>query len=98
MTPPTEAQLAAWEALCAAATPGPWEHRIDTSWAAGPDRLIDSADMVIIRNERCDKHFKQGRGDEANFDFIAASREAMPALIAEVRRFRVLLDARKEGE
>jgi len=57
-------------ALIAGATPGPWTHRIDTSWNR-PDRIIESPSMVIIRDENCDLHWKQGR-DEHNYNLIVA--------------------------
>lgn len=82
----TPEKLAEWEALAEKATPGPWSHRIDTSWNH-PDRIVDAPALVVIRDEHCDIHWKAGR-DEANFDFIAAARTALPEAIAEIRRLQ----------
>jgi hypothetical protein len=90
----TDERIAEIEARCAKATAGEWIHVIDTSFGY-PDRLIavrDEAEdhgygFVIIRDEHCDRHFKEGR-DEENFDFIAAARTDLPDAIEALKRER----------
>ena len=75
----TDADLENLEALAAAATPGPWE-------ATGPvedpvDSIVDSDSGLVASTE------ESARPGE-DTAFIAAARDAVPALIAEVRRLR----------
>jgi hypothetical protein len=74
----TDAELTELEALCHAATPGPWECDI-----FGIPGVATKAP-----NRYRSKHI-----DELNFAFIAAARTAVPALIAEVRKLREELEA-----
>jgi hypothetical protein len=95
------------EALAEAATPGPWDVRIfddDVAMnivaiATTPD---DDADIrhpdfnqreivaaTLIQHPRY-VDISNGRWDE-NAQFIAASRELVPKLLAEVKRSRALL-------
>ncbi|MNT42355.1 hypothetical protein D3C72_1787740 [compost metagenome] len=75
------------EARVDAASPGPW-----TSWIEGRDHTAGSS-FIETRSA-------EGRGDDieligassADQDFIAAARSDIPALIAEVRRLRNLMD------
>lgn len=67
--------LDALQALCDAATPGPW-----STDAAGEVR--DEDDDVLCTTF----------GTVADGFFIAAARDALPKLIAEVRRLRTKLD------
>lgn len=76
------------EALCRAATPGPWE--------AGKNGRIA---MVVSRDFGPERLPRQFRADCGHFDqdyadaaLIAEARTALPALIAEVRRLRSELD------
>ena len=79
MTPPiTEEQLAELERVEREATPGPWRHKVYTWNVAEVVRLDHDGDEINITTWL-------GRDDAA---FIAASREALPALIQEVRRLR----------
>jgi hypothetical protein len=86
------------KALESAATPGPWEHRIDDSWDH-PDRVIESVDQsqpkddyekrarwTVVRDEAIDGHVGQARqsSDTADYEFIAAARTAVPELIAAI--------------
>lgn len=81
----TPEQRAEWRRLEQAATPGGWTHKLDPAWN-NKDRIIENPEgFVIIRDENCHAHFKLGR-DEANYDFIAAARTAVPALLADVER------------
>lgn len=70
-----EKTLAADEALCAAATPGPWE--------GDGDKVRDDDPMPIA-------HILTGE-PEPDSRFIARSRNALPEYIAEVRRLRAAL-------
>ncbi len=68
--------LQAIKALADAATPGPWEEVAESGewWITGPD--IENGFVINTT-----------RGiTQANADFIAAAREAVPALLAEVER------------
>jgi hypothetical protein len=87
-----EEQLAELERLERAATPGPW-----VSVVEGRDQM--SGDSVIVtaddpRQDYPDVYVSiavNGRlhpAAAADQDFIAAARNAVPALIAEVRRLR----------
>ena len=85
----TEPELADLERLCEAATPGPWEVKrctwADEHFACGICMSEDS-ECDIVRDtayEEC-QHMMARR----DADLIAASRTALPALIAEVRRLR----------
>lgn len=72
--PITDEQLAEWEALAEGATEGPWHVDDVLGWS------IDGASGQYVAEV-------SGRHDP-NAEFIAASREAVPALVAEVRRLR----------
>ena len=82
----TETELRFWEDAVANATQGPWEtgdpYDQRTKEPLGVYGMgMEVADAQTVRDAT----------------FIAASREAMPALIAEVRRLRVLTDGLKEN-
>ncbi len=76
----TSDELNALDALCAAATPGPWSSAsqredgatFDWYWVEAPTNGNVTSDHLDM--------------DDATF--IAAARTALPALIAEVRRLR----------
>lgn len=78
--------LDAIEARAKAATPGPWRvnPRVEADpgetdghgWLAGPPAAIEYEAALFNRDA----------------DFIAAAREDVPALIAEVRRLRSVVD------
>lgn len=93
----TADQLAALEALCDAATPGPWErgyhHAQDHQTGAMPTKA-DPEGCIVIGPEQCevaDCDFSDR--PSANAAFIAAARTALPELVAEVRRLRGTLGA-----
>lgn len=95
----TQAQLAAIVERCEKATPGEWVHRIDNSWAK-PDRIIETVccgnpnhGFVIIRCEDTTKHYKQGRGDEENFNFMANAHQDIPALVQALTEARATIEA-----
>ena len=81
----TDEQLAEWEALADAATTGPWE-------SSGPWERV-AEDVVTVAPVEpfptvwiC--RLGVGADSDADAAFIAASRVAVPALIAEVRALR----------
>lgn len=76
----TDEQLAEWEKLANAATPAPW--------AALFENDVATPDLVCVA--KCPSYV--GVPFSANQAFIAAAREAIPALIAEVRRLRQEFD------
>jgi hypothetical protein len=77
----TDEELARIEALANAATPGPWEVRAhdDLFAVKGQSGWVASMDADT------------SAADASNSEFIAAARDAVPALVAEVKRFRALL-------
>jgi hypothetical protein len=81
----TTLDLDALEALCNAATPGPWQMLTDDllngeliKWIATVEDDGTNGATVL-----CD-----GDVEHNNLLFIAASRAALPALIAECRRLQ----------
>lgn len=83
MSRPTQRQLAEWRALCEKATEGPWKSLrggLYPNHVGGPGKIGNAAVFVAQTATNV--------GGEADADFIAAAREAMPALIEEVERLR----------
>lgn len=87
----TAAQLAEWDRLGRAATPGPWHH----GETDGQEAITASDSYGLLAMEPTASSAASGSwsiygGDDAvaDFAFIAAAREAVPALIAEIRRLR----------
>jgi hypothetical protein len=74
--------LARIEALCTGATPGPW-----TSFIEGRDHESGSDFMRTTKDD-----IEMSGATHADQDFIASARQDVPALVAEVRRLRKLLD------
>jgi hypothetical protein len=91
MIPPTT--LSAWSELAARATPGPWEPNVwietdGNEWrATGPGHEDSSGDYDSAPG--CPDE----QAAQADAAFIAASRTAMPALLAEVERLKSERDA-----
>lgn len=86
MTPPDEETLARWERLTHAASVGPWE--------VEPEGFIGGiyVEPTIHANGKTIASVRVGlKRTNANSAFIAAAREAMPLLLAEVRRLRAAL-------
>ncbi len=96
----SEEQLNTWQALCEAATPGPW------FWDDGDPKQVllsgyDGEELpgFPMLHVNCGILTLIGYDDEALADemrepdkaFIAAARVALPALLAEVRRLRAAL-------
>jgi len=89
----TDSELDRLEALASAATPGPW-HDDQGSWvySSNPDAcrafaMMNAEDTARFYVGACIGE-SMGTADAA---FIAASRSAVPKLIAEVRALRSLL-------
>lgn len=84
----TDEQLAEWERLATAATPGPWRWWTSNSFR----RLSSDADMKDGGVLCAVVQHSDGHPDvfcsEADRAFIAAARTAVPALIEELRRLR----------
>ena len=83
----TEDELAAMEARCEAATPGPWQSWIEGRDNFGGDCVIttEGEDIYLLPPPTLRAPYDQ--------DFIAAARQDVPRLVAEVRRLRRLLQA-----
>ena len=83
----TQAELDALKALADAATPGPWEEVAESGewWITGPD--IDNDFVIDTTNGT----------KQADCDFIAATRAAVPALIAEVERLQAAWSAEHDA-
>ena len=89
----TVSELASMEARCNAATPGPWFHvPCPDGWNDGvfttPDPILGDSTTVFSTLEG-----NMGMVSEEDGRFIAHARADVPALIAEVRRFRAALQA-----
>lgn len=87
--------LARWQALADAATPGPWHDQEDPKHP-GNRWVTDYRGLAGLIGTG------QGEDAEADAAFIAASRRAVPALLAEVQALRedcaTLADARLGAE
>jgi hypothetical protein len=86
--PLSEDELAELEALAAAATPEPWTAHIDAEAPIGGESMIgldglpdDFPPDMYVRHD-------SETAPIADIKFIAAARNYVPRLIAEVRRFR----------
>lgn len=84
----TPEDLAKWQELCTAATPGPWVYKTSefgeyTDSGFREERIVaPEGDFVLA--DACNLY-------DTDAAFIAAAREAMPRLIAEVQRCHSLL-------
>ena len=86
----TETDLASLENLAAAATPGPWTSHVE-------GREHQSGSSFIMTGSGA------GRGDDielsgatvADQDFIAAARQGIPMLIAEIRSLQKQIEEMK---
>ncbi len=85
----TPERLQELERLCEQATPGPWRQDSMIRVVAGPDS--DPTD--IIDYEREFNGDALDAGALSDLAFIAASREAIPELLAEVGRLQRIADA-----
>ena len=83
----SELELQEMEARAAAAQLGPWK-----SWVEGRDFLSGSN---IIQTGEGGEDIELSGATIADQDFIAAARQDVPRLIAEVRMLRALLNVTK---
>lgn len=86
----TEDDLERWQALCDAATPGPW--KLWNGWGPAEDGKYrvcgigpDNSGTGITAS---DWPASDVAGRAEDLEFVAIARTALPALIAEVRRLR----------
>lgn len=102
--PMTEERLLTIKVRAEAATPGPWvadEHAFSVNLGYNPDHKRTHG-YGCGNNFVCDlndgEYHEYYREDEqrANADFIAAAREDVPALLAEVERLRAKNARQKE--
>ncbi|MFF1903496.1 hypothetical protein [Kitasatospora sp. NPDC058218] len=97
--PLTEEDLSAMERRAAAAAPGPWAAWLEGRHGIGGDSFIqirpeaDQDDEIYVSRfvEGAQLAGRDPRLD-ADIDFIAAARQDVPRLIAEVRRLRAAAD------
>jgi hypothetical protein len=104
----SDEELSRWEALCAAATVGPWREFccIRDGWAnvlTDPDNTAAEEDIRNwvdpVRIASCDPRNECSPETQNNAAFIAAAREGWPATIAEVSELRAsLADAEAERD
>jgi hypothetical protein len=80
----SDAELNAMETMCKAATPGPWR-----SYVEGRDHT--SGSNFVMTGEGGEDFELSSGGTLADQDFIAAARQDVPRLIAEVRALRELV-------
>jgi hypothetical protein len=86
-----------WAKLAEAATPGPWwaDRAADAARLYGNETFdVESADCpVAVGGPVEDGGPYVGAMSEADARFVAAAREAVPALLAEVSQLRTKVDA-----
>jgi hypothetical protein len=85
--PPTDAELAVMLARAEAATPGPWK-----SYVEGRDHTSGSSFIMTGPQDARGNDLELTGATAPDQDFIAAARQDVPKLIAEVRRLRRLLE------
>ncbi|MEV7211476.1 hypothetical protein AB0O31_00065 [Kitasatospora cineracea] len=101
----TDVELDAMEGRIAGATPGPWAALLETRRGiggasciqVGPGVAEQDDEMYLSRFIGGREVLGPDRQSDADLDFIAAAREDMPRLVAEVRRLRGLLVAHGVG-
>jgi len=94
----TDEQLKEWRALADAATAGPWDYNASfDGWRTivyfEDTGEIDDGDKIMRQAGRIARTYVDGdKLNPGNAAFIAAAREAVPALIDEVERLRARLE------
>lgn len=83
MTEITQERLSEWEALCEEATAGPWS--VDGFHASAVIREIEPGTRKWSFVADADREHQRNENWRSDARFIAASREALPALIERVR-------------
>ena len=86
----SELELQEMETRAAAAQSGPWK-----SWIEGRDFLGGSNFIQTGEGVERGEDIETSGATTADQDFMAAARQDIPRLIAEVRRLRALLDRAK---
>lgn len=81
-----EAALSEIEERCRAARAGPW-----VSWIEGRDHSAGSSFIEVGEGDLRGDDIELIGATAADQDFIAAARSDVPALLAEVRRLKALL-------
>ena len=80
----TQQELDALKALADAATPGPWEH--SRAYNSSYVQFYSETEKRLLLVANVAETSWLNSDDQANAAFIAAAREAVPALLAEVER------------
>jgi hypothetical protein len=89
----TDEQRAGWQRLCDAATEGPWRNNHFTKDEEGPaSNSVVSGLLVVVKSWGFELELLSPKQHKANADFIAAAREALPALLAENEVFRSTIE------
>ena len=91
---PTRTHLAQWKRLAEEATEGPWEAARNRPVSGSDFYSVDAGDEIVASPGLVPD--RAGPQASADVDFIAASRQAVPALIAEVEALRAERDAARE--
>lgn len=96
LKPITAEELMLWDALVKAATEGPWAQFNASAWHGGIQEITEvfvmrPDDDVAICPDVTNP--KTGTPDKVTAQFIAASREAMPRLIARVLELEAYIKA-----
>jgi hypothetical protein len=86
----SEGELSDMEARVAATSPGPWR-----SFVEGRDHLSGSSFIMTGAGDQRGNDIELTGATVADQDFIAAARQDVPRLIAEIRILRQLLEARE---
>ena len=89
----TNEELTRLDALAAAATPGPWHTDADTCPEYDDPAVMAGKQWVCATSYDTLSTSIGERDIKADAAFIAAARDAVPALVAEVRRLRGLVEA-----
>jgi hypothetical protein len=82
----SETDLKAIEARAAAASKGPWK-----SFIEGRDHTSGSSFIMTGTQQKRTQDIELSGATEADQDFIAAAREDVPRLVAEIRALRARL-------
>lgn len=83
----SEAELKDIETRAASATPGPWK-----SFVEGRDHASGSSFISTGKSDDRGEDIELSGATVADQDFIAASRQDVPRLIAEIRALRERLE------
>ncbi|MFE5559534.1 hypothetical protein [Streptomyces sp. NPDC056544] len=102
--PMSEDELAAIEERTAAATPGPWLAWMESRHGIGGESFIqlrpdapEDHELYVRRFTAGDEVKGPNTALDADIDFIAAARQDVPRLLAEVKRLRTALAQSESG-